>query len=228
MARLVSGLRSLWIAVGASIAGVCVVSAQAPDARARFTGTWQRDAVRTVEDRADWQRLDATVRRPVPCVDVPVRQEDWAVRRYERDCYIERIENNRRDSWRIPRLPTTDLLAPRLGGRLMTFQAELRTESTATVAVVAGAPDPEAMTFSTAGATTTVPFGERTVRVNSSWRNGELVQVLSGKDDGIDFRVRRTFATSADGRTLTVTSRVEKPRLKPPVKDSVHVFTRSR
>jgi hypothetical protein len=212
---------------------VCLVSAQAPDARTRFAWTWQRDAVRTIEDRADWQRLDEPIKRRIPCIDPPLRQGDmvqspgYAYYGW-RDCYVEGAENVRRDSWRIPRLPATDVITPRLGARLMTLQAEIHTEATSTAAVVAGAPDTAPMRFATTGAKTPVPFGERTVRVNASWRNGELVQVLSGKDQDIDFRVRRTFTTSADGRTLTVTTGVEKPKLKPAVKDVVHVFTRRR
>lgn len=111
---------------------------------------------------------------------------------------------------------------------VMTVLSELRIEATPTAAAVTGAPDTTPMTFSTAGARTTVPFGQYKILVKASWRNGELVQELSGEDQDVDFRVRRTFATSADGQTLTVTTQVEKPKLKPAVSDVVHVYTRSR
>ena len=233
MARRVSGLRPLWIAVIASLGIVCVLSAQKPDPRAHFAGTWQLDTSRSVEDRADWQRLDEPVKRRIPCIDPPLRQDNWVQSPgYPyygwRDCSVEGAENVRRDSWRIPRLQETHVVTPRLGARLMTVLSELRTESMATVAVITGAPDTGPITFSTTGAKTTVPLGTHTIRASASWRNGELVQVLSGKDKDIDFKVRRTFATSPDGLTLTVTTRVEKPKLKPAVKDVVQVYARSR
>ena len=234
MARRVSGLRSLWIAVGASAVAVCVVSAQAPDARTRFTGTWQHDAARSVEDKADWWRLTQPIRRSAPCINSPLRQEDWMQSPGHpywggRDCYVEQTENDRRRKLGAPGLRvTTEVITPRLGVSLMIVLPELRTEATATAAVVAGAPDSEPIAFSTTGKRTTVPIDTHQIHLTASWRNGDLVQVLSGKDQDIDFRVRRTFTTSADGRTLTVTTRVEKPKLTPAVKDVVHVFTRSR
>jgi hypothetical protein len=214
---------------------VCVLSAQPPDPRARFAGTWQLDDARSVEDRTDWRRLDQPITRRIPCIDPPQRQENmlqspgfpyygW------RDCYAEGAEDNRRRQMNIPRLPrpTTVTLASRLGGRLMMVLPELQTKTIGTGAVVTGAPDEGPIGFPTTGAKTTVTLGDHSIGMSASWRNGELVQVLSGTDRELDFQVRRTFATSSDGLTLTVTTRVEKPKLEPAVKDVVQVYARSR
>src|SRR5262245_63975390 len=126
----------------------------------------------------------------MPCLGAPIRQEDWSVTRYERDCHLERAENQRLDSWNYQRPPMVQVIFPTLGSRLMTLPDDLRTEATSTVAVVGGAQE-AGMTFSTVGSTTTVPFGDRTIGVSATWRKGVLEQTLRGEDRDVDFRVVR-------------------------------------
>jgi hypothetical protein len=214
------------IVVALALALPVALSARQGTPPAGFAGTWRLDPSRSIEDAADWRRIDGPITRELPCVDAPIGQDDWPAMRYERDCQFERIERRRRDSYNLPLLNRRPVIQTVLGGRLMTMRPELLTEATSTVAIVTGTPDPGPMTFSTVGLTTTVPFEGRTIQVRASWRQGVLVQTLRGRDRDVGFRVVRTYAPSADAQTLTVTTRVEQPKLEPRIKDVTRVYAR--
>jgi hypothetical protein len=223
--------RLLGIAVALSIgiigAAPRLAARPQPSSHADFIGTWRLDPAQTVDDQADRARLGRAQRRNGPCQPNLVTQDDLLLHHAWSECETFDDTQLRARPGGLVYYPTYhETFKPTLGPRLLGTESTLETNATSTVAIVAGAPTAAAMTFSTLDAAQTFTIDEHTVTVRARWRGRVLEQVIRGEEKDLDVRIRRTFEPSSDGSRMTVTTRLEAPKMTPPIKDVVRVYVR--